>query len=112
MNDEQIEQIKVAEFVKQCTDLPFIHVANERQTNPRHGAILKRMGVRAGVSDIFIPRANEFYHGLWIELKTLKGRPSESQRQFCREMQDEGYEATFAYGADDAIAIIREFYKL
>jgi hypothetical protein len=112
VNREAIEQIKVAEFVKQCTDLPFIHIANERRTSPQQGALLKRMGVRAGVSDIFIPRANQYYHGLFIELKTLTGKASPAQKQFVRDMIAEGYEAVFAYGAEDCIAIIKEFYGI
>ncbi len=109
---ESIEQIKVAEWIKQCTNLPFMHIANERRTTPQHGAILKRMGVRAGVSDIFIPRANKTCHGLWIELKVGKNKPSPSQLEFINEMLTEGYGAFVAYGAEEAILIIKSFYNI
>jgi len=109
---EQVEQIKVAEWLRQCTDLPFMHIGNERRCSPQQGALLKRMGIRAGVSDIFLPRGNGQFKGLWLELKTETGRPSPAQRTFLDDMRNEGYEGVFAYGANDAIALIREFYSI
>jgi hypothetical protein len=112
LGDECLEQIKVYEFVKQCTDLPFLHIANERSCSIQQGMILKRMGVRAGVSDIFIPRANKTLHGLWIELKFGKNKLSSSQLKFINEMIAEGYGAFVAYGAEEAILVIKSFYNI
>ncbi len=112
MNAEQIEQIKVHEFVKQCTDLPFIHIANERKCSAQQGALLKRMGVMAGVSDIFIPRSNGLLHGLFIELKIKSGKVSSHQNLFISNMVAEGYGAMVAYDAEEAILIIKAFYRL
>lgn len=110
LGKEQIEQIKVYEFVKQCTDLPFIHIANERRTAPHKGLILKRMGVTKGVSDIFIPRATKNYHGTWIELKTDEGKPTPHQLDFIQQMIKEGYYGQICYGADEAILLIKSLY--
>ena len=33
---------------------------------------LRKMGIRAGMFNFFIPLANKHYHGLWIELKRKK----------------------------------------
>ena len=112
MKPEIIAQIQVAEYVKQCTDLPFIHIANERSTSPQSGALLKRMGVYKGVSDIFIPRANKTCHGLFIELKVGKNKPSVEQFNFIHRMNEEGYGGFVAYSSDEAIKIIQEFYGL
>lgn len=112
MNSEQIEQIKVHEFVKQCTDLPFIHIANERKCSAQQGALLKRMGVMPGASDIFIPRSNGTLHGLFIELKTKSGKVSDNQNIFIEKMIFEDYGAMIAYGAEEAILIIKSFYRL
>lgn len=106
INPEAIEQIKVVEFVKQCTDLPVIHIANERITSAYAGAILKRMGVRAGCADLFFPRQP----ALWIELKTKKGKLSLLQKEFLDEMRKEGYTAEVCYGADEAIKFIKSHY--
>ena len=71
VKSEDIEQIKVVEWLKNRTDLPFFAICNQRNTTPQYGSLLKRMGLRAGVSDLCIPRATKDYHGAFIELKTL-----------------------------------------
>lgn len=112
LGKEKIEHIKIAEWLKQCTNIPFLHIANERMTSAQHHKLLKRMGVRAGVSDFFFPRSNNYYKGLWLELKSLDGKPSQMQTEFINDMLDEGYYATFAYGASEAILIIKYFYSI
>lgn len=112
MKNEGAHQIVVHEWVKNNTTLPFIHIANERRCSPQRGSLLRKMGVKAGVSDIFIPRANDIYHGLWIELKDVGGRLSTAQSNFIQQMLDEGYFAEVAYGSSAAIQIIKIFYDI
>ena len=109
---EDIQQIIVIEFIKQCTNLPVVHIANQRSTSPQHGSMLKRMGVRKGCSDLFIPRATSIHHGFWLELKTLKGKPTQEQIQFLDEMRSEGYMTAVCYGSQHAINTIKEVYNL
>jgi hypothetical protein len=112
MNAEAIEQLKVVEWLRQTTDIPFFHIANERKTTPQMGAFLARMGVRSGVSDLFLPRGNHVSKGLWLEMKTENGRASLNQIAFQREMRLERYGAEVAYGAEEAIMYIKSFYGL
>ncbi len=112
MTEEDVEQIKICDWVKQCTNLPFIHTANERRCSPQQGALLKRKGVLAGVSDIFIPRAHGNYYGTFLELKTLKGKPTPNQIKFIDEMNAEGYFSMVVYGAEEAIETIKTLYNL
>jgi len=107
---ESIEQIKVFEWVKNNTNLPFMHIANERSCTPQQGSILKRMGVRAGVSDIFIPRASKGHHGCFIELKVGANKPTDLQKLFLEEMTNEGYFAACVWGSDAAIEVIKCLY--
>jgi hypothetical protein len=109
---EDIEQIKIIEWIKQCSDLPVIHIANQRKTSAQHGALLKRMGVRAGAADLFLPRSNGIHSGLWIELKTLSGKPTKLQLDFLVDMIKEGYSAKVCYGAEHAIDLIKKFYNM
>jgi len=46
------------------------------------GKILKAEGTMAGVSDLFLMYGNDKYNGLFIEMKTEKGRQSDSQKNF------------------------------
>ena len=109
---EQVEHIKVIEFLRQCTDLPFLHIANERRTSAQAGALLKRMGVVSGIPDIFIPRATKKFHGVWIELKVGKNKLSSSQLDFINKMITEDYGAFVAYGSDECIEIIKKLYDI
>lgn len=55
------------------------------------GAKLKAEGVVAGVADLFLSVARGGFHGMYIEMKTVNGRQSESQKAFQRSVEAEGY---------------------
>lgn len=112
IGQEATIQIQVVEFVKQTTDIPVIHIANERKCNPQHGAILKRMGVLAGVSDLFFPRGNGQYPGMFMELKAPNGKLSIAQANFLCARANDGYYCCVCYNSEDAINEIKEFYHL
>lgn len=78
------------------------HIPNGGKRSKREAALFRAMGVKAGVSDIFLPAARGGWHGLYIEMKALDGRPSAEQRAFARDMGGEGYLAVFCYGAEQA----------
>ena len=109
---EDIEQIVVIEFLRQTTDIPVIHIANQRSTSPQHGAMLKRMGLWAGAADLFFPRGNDKYKGMFIELKTLTGKPTRNQINFLDSMACEGFFTAINYGSKEAIETIKTFYNL
>lgn len=109
---EDLEQIKVVEFVRQKTDLPFIHIPNAGKRTWLGAFILKRMGMCAGASDLFFPRATKDFHGLFIEMKVNNGKLTALQKNFIQKMIDEKYMALAAWGADSAIEIIKAHYHL
>ena len=109
-------QIFIREWITQCTDLKlsFFHFANERKTSYVQGKLLKKMGVTAGVSDVFISRSSHDnkYKGLWIELKSPGKKPSKEQLAFMAERKKEGY---WAFWSDDLSVIINKiklFYNI
>ena len=53
-------------------------------------AILKGEGVIAGCPDLLLLVPNTQYHSLCIEMKTEKGRQSDSQRQFQQMAESAG----------------------
>jgi hypothetical protein len=109
---EDIQQIIVVDFVKQCTNLPVFHIPNQRQTSPQHGVMLKRMGVKRGVADLFFPRGNQHFKGMFLEMKTSTGKPTKEQIQFLNDMRLENYFCIISYGAQEAIETIKAFYAL
>lgn len=70
---------------------------------------LKAEGVRSGVPDIFIPVARNGYHGLFLELKTEKGRVTPHQKEWLEALNNQGFKAVVAYGFDDAVEIIKGY---
>lgn len=109
---ETTEQIKIFDWIRACTDLPAMHIALERKCSPQYGAVLKRMGVIPGISDIFIPRKSGIYSGLWLELKVGKNKPTPAQADFLVQMTKEGYMAVCVYGSEAAIEFIKTFYEI
>lgn len=88
----------------------FIHIPNEGKRNPISGAHLKRMGMRKGVSDFFLPKPNKESHGLWVELKRTKGaRETPEQKDWINKMKALNYDAHFAYGWEHAREIILHY---
>lgn len=87
----------------------LFHIANERKCTPQQGARLKRMGVKRGVADLFLPVPVVRYHGLWIEMKTPEGEPSAEQRKFLAAMQGYGYAVRVCYGYEEAIDTLKAY---
>ena len=80
----------------------LIHIANERKTSYNQGKILKKMGVKRGIPDLFLSVPNSYAHGLWLELKAGKGRLSKEQQEFLTRKRLQGYEARVAYSVQEA----------
>ena len=55
------------------------------------GAILKAEGAVAGSPDLFLFLPNKYFSGLAIEMKSEKGRQSESQIQWQKKAELFGY---------------------
>jgi len=72
-------------------------------------AIMKGEGVLAGVADLFLMVPNKSYHGLWIEMKTPKGRSSDSQKLFESLSKTQGYEYRIARTLDEFQFIVNDY---
>ena len=90
---ESREQTKLFEFASH-----FNEAAN-----------LKRQGVKAGVSDIFLPLPNEKYHGMFIEMKVHPNKPSEKQKIFISNMLKNGYSCKVCYSSEEAVKEIIKY---
>ena len=73
------------------------------------GARLKATGVKAGVSDIFLPWPIHNCNGLFIEMKRADGVPSDVskvQKEFGEAMQANSYGFVVCFGWESARDII------
>lgn len=83
------------------------------------GARLKAEGVRAGVPDLFLAWHIERYHmvgkeiihGLFIELKTPRGRLSQPQKECIEDLEDAGYTVAVCRSTQEAIDVIEEYLR-
>ena len=69
------------------------------------------MGVKAGVPDLFYPVPLGGYHGLFIEMKANKGRPSAVQKRWLKVLNDLGYKAVVCVGWEEARDVLIEYLK-
>lgn len=108
---ETIEQINLYSWIRTRPDLePFsFHIANERKCTLSYGGTLKRMGVKSGVSDMFIGVPTKKHHGMWLELKAGNNKVTTNQRVFLRDMSANGYYAVACWGFEEAKQAILDY---
>ena len=73
---------------------------------------LKAEGVKTGVSDLFLPVPQGACHGLWVELKAPKRKPTNDQAQWIERMRDAGYQAAYSDNWEDARFFIEVYLRL
>ena len=71
----------------------------------------RQMGVRAGVPDLFYPVPAGGYHGLFIEMKTEKGRLDPKQKRWIEILEAFGYKCVVAHGWEKARDALLEYVK-
>ena len=79
----------------------ILAIPNGGRRNIREAARLKRMGVLAGVFDLFIPEPNTRFVGLWIELKIRPNKLTKEQTGFCDNMKQRGYQTRVCWSFED-----------
>lgn len=73
------------------------------------GARLKAEGVKAGIPDIFLAKAASGKSGLFIEMKTRRGRVSESQRDLFPLLEAQGYGVAVCRGWREAADAVEAY---
>lgn len=86
-----------------------IHIPNEGKRSISNAMALKRAGLRRGAPDVFIPVPNEHYHGLFIEMKYGKNKPTKEQKEYLNAVSNLGYKTAVCYSADKAIKIVTDY---
>lgn len=79
------------------------HIPNGGSRNQLEAANLKRQGVKAGVPDLCLPVPAGGFHGLYIEMKFGKNKPTEKQRWWLEQLEKQGYKAVVCWSAESAI---------
>ncbi len=74
-------------------------------------SIMQGEGVTPGVADLFLALPSGPFHGLFIEIKSPKGRISENQAHFFSRQRTVGYQCQFCNSIDGFISIVNDYMK-
>lgn len=90
-------------------DLLWLHPANGGARDARTGAMLKRLGVLPGASDLLLWHRGEAFA---LEIKAPGGRPTEAQLEFIHRFENAGGYASVCEGIDACMRTIQAWVPL
>lgn len=109
---EDEEQEAIFRWASYIPELETMYAVPNGQYRPKNIAVkLKRQGVKSGVSDICLPLPKGKYHGLYLELKVGKNKPTENQKEFLKKVISVGYCGVVCYGFEDAADVITSYLR-
>lgn len=92
--------------------LRWLHaIPNGGARDPITAAKMKAEGVKRGVPDLFLPIARHGWHGLYLEMKKDKGKPSDEQKEFAAHCDTEQYAFHFCYNWREAANFIEQYLR-
>ena len=93
--------------VKYCASLGGI------RTSMTQAVMAKRTGYVKGFPDLFIYESRTVdgitYHGLALEIKTIKGRATKEQKEWIEALNERGYKAEIVKGLPDILDLIDSY---
>lgn len=116
---ESAQQQQVVEWSKwaykanpvRYPNLDLLHCSlNGVKLSQTQAKIAKGQGMLSGVPDLFLPVPRQSFHGLYIEMKSEKGRVTENQEWFLSKTDGLGYKSVVCYSAKEAIKTIQDYY--
>ena len=112
-SSEQIALFEWAGFLEnQIPELALLyHIPNGGHRAKTTAKRLKAEGVKAGVPDICLPVPRGKYHGLYIEMKADKNKPTDNQIKWLSELSQQGYFAAVCHGWQAASVTILKYLK-
>jgi hypothetical protein len=89
----------------------WTHVPNEGRRTPFERFKLKYLGVKSGVPDILIFTPNKKYNGLAIELKYKKNKPTENQKIWLNQLNQNGWKSECINDLQQCIDLIDQYFN-
>ena len=113
---EAIEQAKVVAWARANErNYPFLWMLhsslNGVKMTKAQAVRAIAQGMKKGVADLFLPVKKGVYSGLYIEMKSEKGRTSIDQSKFLTAVSENDYLAHICYSAVEAIDKIKGYYN-
>ncbi len=110
---EHEEQCKVVQWFRLKYPKSIIYaIPNGGLRNIFVAKKLKLEGLVPGIPDLFVCEGHGDYFGLFVEMKTEKGRVSTVQAAIINKLNDVGYLAVVAKGYNHARELITNYMEL
>lgn len=108
---EQQALFEWAEFAsKKSPELKLLHaIPNGGYRKKGTAGRLKAEGVKSGVPDMCLPVPKGKYHGLYIEMKVDRNKPSANQKWWIEQLQKQGYRVEVCYSWGEAVKVITDY---
>lgn len=106
----QIECVKW--FRLQYPFLTLFAIPNGGRRGIVEATIMKREGILSGVPDLFLAKAVEQYHGLFIEMKSKNGKLSENQRKVRIDLLTNAYDVIIVNSFDSFVEQVNKYLKV
>lgn len=101
MTEQEIQRAVFKHFDQRSAPGVFaFHCPNGGYRKPKESAILKGLGVKAGVPDVIAVKDGKFFG---LELKAFKGVTSPAQIEVLQTMQKAGAEVAVVHSLEAAI---------
>ena len=116
-HDEEARQRSVVQWWDlQCRSLGLIpehlwHTPNGGKRSLTEAVRLKKIGVRAGVPDLFLAVPVHGKSGLFVEMKSAVGKTSQAQDCYLLMLQAAGYETCVCRSFDRAKNAIMSYLR-
>ena len=109
-HSEDWHQKQLIQWARQYPWSQFLyHIPNETTGGMPWVTRNRQMGCRKGVPDLCLPIPMDGYHGLYIELKTERGRTSKEQKLWLKALNDMGYRAECCKGWEAAREVLLDY---
>ena len=111
MTEHQIQSLLFKWFKLQYPNLVMFAIPNAAKRSYAQASYMKSEGLVAGIADIFLMCPKSCYHGMFIELKSAKGKLSDSQKEFMAAASSMNYKTVVCYGFDEAKTAITKYLQ-
>lgn len=89
--------------MKKYPELAWLYaIPNGGKRSKKTAAMMKAMGVKAGIWDLCLPVPRGTYHGLYLEMKSADGSLTPAQRDFGQFLDSVGYATSVCRTAPEA----------
>lgn len=109
MKESQI-QTAIINYIKlQYPKVLYCASAGGLRTSIKQARMMKATGYVRGTPDIAVYEPIGKFHSLFLEVKTLKGRPTKEQLWWRDELNKRGFISEIVYGFDEAKIILDKY---